>query len=146
MTGLADIPVQVESASALTGAAPAVLREIESLLVELIERGTVGRIDLRSLPLSAADLEWLADALGEGEVHARVETVGASDVLETAIFGVWRVRHYDESGTVTADLIEVTPLPEILKTHPADVRAGLARLREQINGLQRLDEGDGHVP
>lgn len=145
MTGLTDIPIQVESASALTGAAPAVLREIESLLVELIERGTVGRIDLRSLPLSPADLEWLADALGAGEVHARVETVGASDVHETGVFGVWRVRHYDEGGNVTADLIEVTPLPEMLKTHPADVEVGLARLRERMNSLQALDEGDSHV-
>lgn len=145
MTGLADIPVQVESASALTGAAPAVLREIESLLVELIERGTVGRIDLRSLPLSPADLEWLADALGEGEVHASVETAGSSDVLETGIFGVWWVRHYDEGGNVTADLIEVTQLPEILQTHPADVQAGLTRLREQMQNLQNLEQGDGHV-
>lgn len=145
MTGLADIPVQVESASALTGAAPAVLREIESMLVELIERGTVGRIDLRSLPLSPADLEWLADALGEGEVHASVETTGSSDVLETGIFGVWWVRHYDEGGHVTADLIEVTQLPEILQTHPADVQAGLTRLREQMQNLQNLEQGDGHV-
>jgi hypothetical protein len=145
MTGLADIGVQVESASSMTGAAPAVLREIESMLVELIECGTVGRIDLRSLPLSPADLDWLAGALGEGEVQASVETMGSSDVLETGVFGVWWVRHFDEGGNVTADFIEVTQLPELLKTHPADVQAGLARLREQMNTLQNLEEGDGHV-
>jgi hypothetical protein len=55
------------------------------------------------------------------------------------------VRHFDEGGNVTADFIEVTQLPELLKTHPADVQAGLARLREQMNTLQNLEEGDGHV-
>ena len=129
----------------MTGAAPAVLREIESMLVELIECGTVGRIDLRSLPLSPADLDWLAGALGEGEVQASVETMGSSDVLETGVLGVWWVRHFDEGGNVTADFIEVTQLPELLKTHPADMQAGLARPREQMNTLQNLEEGDGHV-
>ena len=115
------------------------------MLVELIERGAVGRIDLRSMPLSPADLDWLAGALGEGEVQASVDTMGPTDVMETGIFGVWWVRHYDEGGNVTADLIEVTQLPEMLKTHSADVRAGLARLREQMNTLQNSEEGDGHV-
>ena len=145
MSRLADIAVHVESEPALTGAAPAVLREIESMLVELIEYGSVGRIDLRSMPLSPADLDWLAGALGEGEVQASVDTMGPTDVMETGIFGVWWVRHYDEGGNVTADLIEVTQLPEMLKTHSADVRAGLARLREQMNTLQNSEEGDGHV-
>jgi len=145
MTGLADIAVQVEDASFTTGAAPAVLREIEAMLVELIEREKVGRIDLRSLPLSPGDLEWLADELGEGEVHASVDTMGPSDVLETGIFGVWWVRHYDENGNITADLIEITQLPEILKTHRADLEAGLARLRDQMNSLSKIEEGDGHV-
>ncbi len=145
MSGLADIAVQVEDGSSLTGAAPAVLREIESMLIRLIEHGTAGQIDLRSMPLSPADLDWLAGALGEGEVQASIEAMGSTDVMETGIFGVWWVRHFDEAGNATADLIEVTQMPEILKTHSADVRAGLARLREEMNAMKSSEQGDGHV-
>jgi hydrogenase-1 operon protein HyaF len=142
---LEQIGVRVERESDLTGAAPAVLRELDTLLARLIDSGAPGRIDLKGLPLSPADLTWLATALGEGEVRARVETMGATEIFETAIFGVWRVCHRDEAGNLSADFIEVTQVPEILKTHIADVQAGRARLGERLRTMHKFDEGDDHV-
>jgi hydrogenase-1 operon protein HyaF len=132
--GLADIGVRVESVEngGLGGIVP-ILREIESLLVRLVEAGESGSIDLRSLPMSDAEREELHAQLGEGEVVATVEAMGASEVRETALAGVWWVTHRGADGAVVAEFIEVTSVPEILKTHPADVRAALGQVRGEIN-------------
>lgn len=133
MTDLADIGVRVEAPAGGVGGIAPILREIESLLARLIERGEGGGIDVRSLPLAAGELDRLRARLGAGEVRATVESLGASEVRETAVAGVWWVTHRGADGAVTAELIEVTPVPEILKTHPADARAALARLRAELD-------------
>ena len=134
MTSLQGIPI-VEAPVELPALnAPALLREIESLLAQLVEQGTGGAIDLQALPLNEADRTLLVETLGEGEVQATIQALGPSEVRETAINGVWWITHRNSDGHVTAELIEVTAIPEILSTHPADARAGLARLRTRLRG------------
>lgn len=131
--GLRDIAVRVEAApaSCIGGIRP-ILREIEALLAALVETGRGGSIDLRSLPLSPADAEAFDAALGGGEVRATIRALGETRVLETAIHGVWRVTHCNDGGEAVADFIEVCDAPDILKTHAADARAGLATLRARL--------------
>jgi hydrogenase-1 operon protein HyaF len=145
MSGLDQIGVQVIT-SADDGArsyAPALLREIEALLAELVASGHSSRIDLRSLPLLPGDDARLAAMLGDGEVDAALEVTGGTRVRETGVAGVWWVTHANADGETVAEFIEVTLVPEILKTHPQDVRFGLMQLRARLAELMPEGESDG---
>lgn len=130
---LRDVAVRVEASpeSRIGGIRP-ILHEIRTLLAALIDTGCGGSIDLRSLPLSPADFEALDTVLGAGEVHATIRALGETRVTETAIHGVWRVTHCNDGGEAVADLIEVCDVPDILKTHAADARVGLTKLRARL--------------
>lgn len=133
MSRLDDITVTVLQAG--DGAAPhgrALLAELEDLLRGLVEQGREGSIDLRSLPLSPADRAFLERQLGQGEVTAEVSALGPSVIRETAIRGVWWVRHYNGNDEVMAEFLEVTHCPDIIRAHPADVRDSLEDLRGRL--------------
>ena len=139
MTVLRDIGVKVIDAAtqvALPGNAPALLHEIAALLTALVAEGRCGAIDLRSVPLTPADRAHLREHLGEGEVHARVNAMGPSEIVETAYRGVWWVTHHDAAGAVCAELIEVTPLPAILAAEGTEIAESLERLRADLDSAK----------
>jgi hydrogenase-1 operon protein HyaF len=115
-----------------TGMAWSVLAEVSRLLEHLAQTGEPGFIDLRSLPLTAADRDELDALLGRGEVRADLDLAGASEVWETAYPGAWWVRHRGAGDRIAAEEIAVCPVPEILKTHPADIDAAARRLRNDL--------------
>lgn len=115
-----------------TGMALAVLAEISRLLAALADSGATGAIDLRSLPLTAADREQLETLLGRGEVRAELDLAGRSEVWETAYPGAWWVRHLGADERVASEVIAVCPVPDILAAHPADIRAGARRLSRNL--------------
>ena len=102
------------------------------MLDKLAETGQTGRIDLRREPLGRRDYEDIREVLGTGEVSVRIDALGASLIRETGILGVWWVTHCNQADGVIAELIEITPVPEILKTHPDDLRAAHHRLRARL--------------
>jgi hydrogenase-1 operon protein HyaF len=110
----------------------AVLAEIGRLLAALAESGATGGIDLRSLPLTAADRDQLEDLLGRGEVRAELDLAGPSEVWETTFPGAWWVRHLGADGRVATEVIAICPVPGILAAHPADIRAGAQRLSRYL--------------
>lgn len=114
------------------GNALPVLHEVETLLVRLLATGEGGAIDLRSLPMAPGDYEVLRGVLGCGEVAATINVLGPTRVCETEVHGVWWLTHRDSDGEVISELIEVTFVPEILKTHPEDAESGLSELRDRI--------------
>lgn len=126
------IPIHVVPPSAgdpgLTGNAPPLLRELLEMVRHLLDTGESSAIDLSALPLTPADLGWLRDRLGRGEVAVTLEVSGESSLDETACPGVWWVTHRNEQGTVTAQFIEVAFVPELVKSHPQDVRIGQENL------------------
>ena len=73
----------------LSGNAPVLLREIAQLAARLLESGEASAIDLRALPLTPADLDWLRETLGRGQVVATLEAEGESTLTETVCPGVW---------------------------------------------------------
>jgi len=111
----------------------ALLAEIAECLEKLINDGTTGSIDLKGLPLSPGEYEQLRRILGQGEVSAHIEAIGPSEIIETGYPGVWWVTHFNVEGDIVADMIEVTHIPEILKSQPDDIIAGLAILRARLN-------------
>ena len=137
------IPVVVVNAGAkqdgpdtgLSGNAPVLLHEIAELARRLLDSGESSAIDLRALPLTPADLDWLRETLGQGQVVATLEAEGESTLTETVCPGVWWVTHRNENGAVASEFIEVTFAPELLKAHPEDVKIGLEHLEMLISDL-----------
>jgi len=119
----------------LSGNAPVLLREIAELARRLLDSGESAAIDLRALPLTPADLDWLRETLGQGQVMATLEAEGESTLSETICPGVWWVTHRNEQGAVASEFIEVTFVPELLKAHPDDVAIGLEHLELLISDL-----------
>ena len=117
----------------LTGNALPLLHELVERVRCLLESGETAAIDLSALPLTPADLDWLRDKLGEGEVAATLHARGESTLNETACPGVWWVTHQNEQGAITAQFIEVTFVPALLKAHPQDVQIGLESLELLIS-------------
>ncbi len=112
----------------LTGNAPPLLGELRDRLRRLLERGEASAIDLSALPLTPADLDWLRGRLGAGELTATLHAQGESRFDETACSGVWWVTHRNAQGAVTAQLIEVAFVPELVQAQAGDVADGLGYL------------------
>ncbi|ODU01692.1 hydrogenase expression/formation C-terminal domain-containing protein [Thiobacillus sp. 65-1402] len=121
--------------SALTGNAPPLLRELAAGVRRLLETGESSAIDLSALPLTPADLDWLQEKLGSGEISVILQAGGVSTLNETACPGIWWVTHRNEQGAVTAQFIEVAFVPELVKAAPQDVAIGQEYLELMIADL-----------
>jgi hydrogenase-1 operon protein HyaF len=131
---LKDIPIYAQAEEAYSvGNIRALLAEIAARLEKLASDGETGMIDLNSLPMAPGEYEQLRQTLGQGEVSARIEAIGASEIIETHYPGVWWVTHYNVEGDIVADTLEITTMPEIIKSQPEDIRTGLKLLRAQLN-------------
>jgi len=119
----------------LTGNAPPLLRELAEQVRRLLESGEPSAIDLSALPLTPADLDWLREKLGEGEIAVTLQASGVSTLNETACPGVWWVTHRNEQGAVASQFIEVAFVPELVKAHPQDVAIGQEQLELLLSGL-----------
>ncbi len=115
-----------------TGMASAVFAEIADRLEALARSGETSVIDLRSLPLTAADLAELEGFLGQGEVEADVQVIGVTQIRETGYAGVWWVRHLGAQQRVAVEEIAITPLPDILRAQAEDIALAAGRIRENI--------------
>ena len=131
---LKDIPIYVQAGEDFSvGNIRALLAEIAARLEKLVSDGETGMVDLNSLPLAPSEYEQLRQTLGQGEVSARIEAIGPSEIIETRYPGVWWVTHYNVEGDIVADMIEIAHIPEILKSQPVDISEGLELLRVQLN-------------
>ena len=133
------IPIHVIHPSSgepgLSGNAPPLLRELAEQVRRLLETGEPSAIDLSALPLTPADLDWLREKLGGGEIAVTLQAGGESTLDETACAGVWWVTHRNEQGAVASQFIEVAFVPELVKAHPADVAIGRERLEFMVSDL-----------
>jgi len=131
---LKDIPILAQTEEACSvGNIRALLAEIAARLEKLVINGETEMIDLNSLPLAPGEYELLRLTLGQGEVSVRIEAIGPSEIIETRYSGVWWVTHYNVEGDIVADMIEITHIPEILMSQPADISEGLELLKAQLN-------------
>lgn len=121
------IPIHAASAG-LTGNAAPLLREIHDMVGHLLRTGEASSIDLSAMPLTPADLDWLREVLGTGEIAAFLQAEGESTLAETACAGVWWVTHRNAQAAVTSQFIEVAFVPELIKAHPEDIAIGMERL------------------
>ena len=138
MSDLDDIKVSIEQR--VTSQVVAVLNEIDSLLQNLVEKREIGTIDLRSLPLSPADYDALKQLLAEGEVTATLQAMGPTTVQETRIPGVWWITHMNQDEEKIAEYIEVTRVPELLKTTKEDLMEAPDGIRHLIDDFLNHDK------
>ncbi len=66
------------------------------------------------LSLSPAAIAVVNETLGEGEVGAMIEEPMVR-LQETAFPGFWRIRSFDEQGVLAADVVEVAPVPAVVR-------------------------------
>lgn len=126
-----------------TGMAWSILTEIRALLKQLAETGKPAAIDLRSLPLTTADRAQLEDLVGRGEVSASLDVLGRTEIWETGFAGVWWIRHMGAEDQVSSEEIAITPIPDILRAHPADIAAAADRLVNTLE-IHSKDSRVGH--
>ena len=133
------IPIHVVSTPTdepgLTGNAQPLLHELLERVRSLLATGESSAIDLSALPLTPADLDWLREKLGPGEIAVTLNANGESSLNETGCSGVWWVTHRNEKGAVTSEFIEVAFVPELVKAHPQDVLIGQEHLELLIADL-----------
>jgi hydrogenase-1 operon protein HyaF len=136
---LEHIPVVVHRqstpAARLSGNARVLLGEIAASLQKLLEHGESTTIDLLAMPLNAADLDWLRQQLGQGEICITLNADGESTLQETSCPGVWWVQHHNPAGGVLSAFIEITPVPDLVRAHQDDMHSGLERLTQRIEEL-----------
>lgn len=115
-------------------------RVLAEEVVEHVERfaadGTSHAIDLRSLPLTPADLDELREILGTGEVKAEIDVAGPTTVYETAVSGVWWVEHRSLTGDTLSETLEITSVPHVVLSPREDAAGAATRLRQKLAALQ----------
>ncbi len=122
----------IQIGDALTHNVLPLLHEIRHALRELIENGESHVIDLRTIPLAPGEEERIIERLGCGEVHAHLNALGQSEIYETHYKGVWLVTHFNAENSIVGRFIEVTLMPEILKSQREDMQDSLAQLEEEL--------------
>jgi len=111
----------IHAGDELTWNVKPILHEVRHALEKLLNKGEASIIDLRSIPLAPGEEETIIGTLGHGEVHARLDALGPSEIYETQYAGVWLVTHYNDNDNIVSRFIEVTELPDVLKSQREDV-------------------------
>lgn len=133
MDRIDSISIETDSSPALTGNVLPLLHELRHALEDFAANGTEHSIDLNSLPLAPQESQQLDRLLGSGEVRAQLDALGTSDIIETAIPGVWRVTHHNGDHVVVGQFLEITDCPAILKSQPQDLPSGISQLEKLID-------------
>ena len=111
----------IHTGNELTCNVKPILHEIRFALEKLLDSGESCIIDLRSIPLAPGEEQTIIETLGHGEIHARLDVLGISEIYESKYAGVWLVTHYNEELSIVSRFIEVTEIPDLLKSQREDV-------------------------
>lgn len=122
----------IQAGNEFTWNARPILFEVRHALEELIDSGETSIIDLRSIPLAPGEEETIIKTLGQGEVHARLDALGPSEIIETRYAGVWLITHYNDENDIVSRFIEITAMPEILKSQDEDMSDALIELAHEL--------------
>jgi hydrogenase-1 operon protein HyaF len=119
-----------------TGNVTPLLHEIRHALARWLHDGTAHAIDLHGIPMGPGEEEQLLATLGEGEVSARLDALGTSEIVETTFPGVWLVTHYNDEQVAVGRYIEICHIPDILKSQAEDATTALRHLDELLSNVE----------
>ena len=140
MTESVKSPFNIQIGDELTWNVQPILHEIRHALRTLLETGNGSIIDLRSIPLAPGEEDTILDALGCGEVHAKLHALGPSEIYETRFSGVWMVTHYNAENDVISRFIEITRFPNILESQREDMTTSLDALEALLDTTPGSDK------
>jgi hydrogenase-1 operon protein HyaF len=83
------------------------------------------------------DYELLKETLGYGEINVSIDAMGPTEIYETAIPGIWWVTHYNSEEENVGEYIEITELPELIKTDPLEIQQAGSRLQQLIDDVNQ---------
>ena len=122
----------IQAGNELTWNARPILFEVLHALEALLDTGETSIIDLRSIPLAPGEEETILETLGQGELHARLNALGPSEIIETRFAGVWLITHYNDEEAIVSRFIEITTIPDILKSQDEDMSNALIELAHEL--------------
>ena len=122
----------IQAGNELTWNARPILFEVLHALEALLDTGETSIIDLRSIPLAPGEEETILETLGQGELHARLNALGPSEIIETRFAGVWLITHYNDEEAIVSRFIEITTIPDILKSQEEDMSNALIELAHEL--------------
>lgn len=142
----ADLPqFNIQIGNELTWNVKPILHEIRHALRKLLETGECSIIDLRSIPLAPGEEDTIIDTLGCGEVHAKLNALGPSEIYETRFAGVWLITHFNEENSIISRFIEITVFPDILKSQSDDMTFSLDLLEDELDDGSESDKTELHA-
>ena len=123
----------IQAGDNLTWNVKPLLHEVKHALKNLIEHGETSVIDLRSIPLAPGEEDKIINTLGKGEVRCLLDALGPSEIIETQYAGVWLVTHFNDENDIISRFIEITFMPEILRSQSEDVIEAYNRLADDLH-------------
>ena len=145
MTETASPQFNIQIGNELTWNVQPILHEIKHALSKLLETGETRIIDLRSIPLAPGEEETIIDTLCCGEVHAKLNALGPSEIYETRFAGVWLITHYNEENNIIGRFIEITKIPGILLSQNEDITIALSVLETELSERKESDKTETHA-
>lgn len=133
MSSIESAQFNIQIGDDLTWNVAPLLHEVKHALNNLIKNNQTTIIDLRSIPLAPGEEEKILETLGQGEVQARLDALGPSDVIESRFPGVWIVSHYNDENEIISRFIEVTTMPDILRSQSEDIIEAYNNLSTTLN-------------
>lgn len=140
-TNSAKVHFNIQLEDKLTWNVKPLLHEVKHALKNLIEHGETSVIDLRSIPLAPGEEEKIINTLGKGEVQCLLDALGPSEIIETQYAGVWLVTHFNDENDIISRFIEITFMPEILRSQSEDVIEAYKQLADDLD-----EEDENKVP
>ena len=96
----------------------------------------------RGIPMAPGEEDRIVGFLGRGEIEARLDALGPSEIVETAYPGVWLVTHFNEADEVMAKFVEVATVPTLLATPEDDLHDSALRLSEALDRALSNEQGN----
>ncbi|MGY4473910.1 hydrogenase expression/formation protein [Bradyrhizobium sp. USDA 3364] len=127
---------ELTSADFPIGAAPDGAMNVLAVLAEIRERARVWRsgmrahvINLTLLPMSAVDMAFLQQSLGNGPVQLIFRGYGTCRVQATGVRNVWSVQYFNSLDDVILDTVEVGNVPIVALAADEDFEDSAGRLQ-----------------
>jgi hydrogenase-1 operon protein HyaF len=135
-----SLQFNIQVSDQLTWNVKPLLHEVRHALDNLITSGETAIIDLRSIPLAPGEEDRILNLLGRGEVVAQLAVLGSSEIIETTYAGVWVVTHRNDDSEIVGRFIEVTTMPDILRSQTDDILEAYNHLSLMLQDDQESSE------
>lgn len=90
--------------------------------------GAPHRINLSMLPRNPAAMDLIDRCLGSGPARMVNLGYGRCHIQATAVRPIWRLRHFNQSGRLLLDSVEICPVPTAVLATTEDLNDSQARL------------------